>query len=135
MQLCGIKDPTQRRWFIRYMVAMAIYPFFCIAAVAGFLLLHVHGALSWPLALLPALPIAAAVYSIGSFVAHEKDDFQRHVQVWSLLGGMGATLVLTTMWGFLENYAHFQHMDLFWVWVIFWAFTGIAFLVVKARYR
>ena len=132
---CEIKDPVQRRFFVRYLVTMALYPFFAVAAVCGFLLGYVRGVLALPLAGLPALPIAAAVAAVGSYVAHEKDDFMRHLMLWSLLGGMGATMVVTTIWGFLEKYAPFQRLDLIWLWPIFWVLTVISFLAVKARYR
>jgi hypothetical protein len=52
-----------------------------------------------------------------------------------LLGGIGATLVVTTVWGFLENYANFQRLNILMIWPLYLIFVGIAYGLVKARYR
>jgi hypothetical protein len=65
----------------------------------------------------------------------EKDEFQRDVLVQALLGGIGATLVVTTVWGFLEDYAHFRRLDLLMTWPLYIILVGISYGLVKARYR
>jgi hypothetical protein len=52
-----------------------------------------------------------------------------------LLGGIGAILVVTTVWGFLENYAHIQRLDILFVWPLYLIFVGISYGLVKLRYR
>jgi hypothetical protein len=68
-------------------------------------------------------------------MAEEKDEFQRAVLVQSLLGGIGAILAVITVWGFLENYAHFRHLDILMIWPLYLVFVGISYGLVKARYR
>jgi hypothetical protein len=87
------------------------------------------------LAILPALPIIGAVSVTILYLAEEKDDFQRAALVQSLLGGIGAILVVTTVWGFLENYAHIQRLDILFVWPLYLIFVGISYGLVKLRYR
>jgi hypothetical protein len=84
---------------------------------------------------LPTIPIAGAVVLTGRYMSEEKDEFQRAVLVQALLGGIGATLVVTTVWGFLENYAHFQRLNILMIWPLYLIFVGIAYGLVKARYR
>jgi hypothetical protein len=76
-----------------------------------------------------------AVLLTGRYMREEKDDFQSAVLVQSLLGGIGATLVVTTVWGFLENYAHFRRLDILMLWPLYLVFVGISYGIVKARYR
>jgi hypothetical protein len=91
--------------------------------------------LIWLLAVLPAVPIGVAVVVTGLYMSEEKDDFQRAVLVQALLGGIGTTLVVTTVWGFMENYAHFRHLDILMLWPLYLVFVVISYGVVKARYR
>ena len=48
---------------------------------------------------------------LGRFLAAEKDEFQRNVLIQCLLGGIGGTLTTTTIWGYLEDFAHAPHLD------------------------
>ena len=134
--LCSIKNPAQRRFFIRFVVAaVVLYPICTILAVWGLLRGHPNGILTYLLGVFPTLPIIWALVATGLYLAEEKDEFLRNVQVQSLLGGIGVTLVVATMWGFLENFAHVRHMDLLWVWPIFWFSSALSYAVVWWRYR
>jgi hypothetical protein len=52
-----------------------------------------------------------------------------------MLWGIGATLAVTSVWGFLENFVQVVHFDLYLVFPLFWFFVGIFSPVLKARYR
>jgi Na+/glutamate symporter len=114
---------------------MLLYAVFSVLSTIGLLLWHPTGIVIWLLAVLPAIPIAMAVLLTGRYMSEEKDDFQRAVLVQSLLGGIGATLVVATIWGFLENYAHFQRLNILMLWPLYLVFVGISYGIVKARYR
>lgn len=133
--ICMPGNLAQRRFLVRFLVSMALYAPLSILAVWGLLRSHPNAVLAFLLAVLPALAIVGALVATAFYLAEEKDDFQRSVQVQSLLGGIGATLVVTTVWGYLENYGHFRHFDLLWIWGLFWLFTGLSFGFVKLRYR
>jgi hypothetical protein len=87
------------------------------------------------MAILPAIPILWVLMETGRFLATEKDEFQRNVLVQCLLGGIGGTLAVTTIWGNLENFAHAPHLDLVWIYPIFWIFVVLSAPVVMWRYR
>jgi hypothetical protein len=96
---------------------------------------HPTGVLAYVVAILPALPIIGALVATGLYLAEEKDEFQRNLLVQSLLGGIGAVLSAATVWGYLEDFAHAPHLDLIWVYPLFWLFAGITYGVVMLRYR
>jgi hypothetical protein len=115
------------------MAALCIL-FSAVAAVV-FRHSHPHGVLSYLIAVLPALPIIGALVYTGVYLAEEKDEFQRNLLVQSLLGGTGGILAATTAWGYMEDFAHAPHMDLVYVYPLFWVFAGITYGLVRARYR
>jgi len=52
-----------------------------------------------------------------------------------MIWGIGATLSLTTAWGFLEVFKLVPHIELYLVFPLFCALTGVASGILKARYR
>lgn len=128
-------SPAVRRYLYRFFGMMGLYVAFLSAAVWVFSHQHPSGIPAYALAILPSLPIIGGIVVIGLYLAEEKDEFQRAVLVHSMIWGMGATLSFTTVWGFLENFVHVPHMDLYLVFPLFWFFVGLFTPVVKARYR
>jgi hypothetical protein len=133
--LCSIKNPTERRYVIRMWISAALCVLFSVVAALVFRLSHPHGILSYLVAVLPALPIIGALFYTGVFLAEAKDEFQRNLLVQSLLGGTGGILAVITAWGYMEDFAHAPHMDLVWIYPLFWLFAGISYVLVWARYR
>ena len=133
--LCSTNNPAQKRFFFRFVVAMVVYGLLLIPAVWGFIHYRPTGVLAYVLAILPALAIIGMLVVIGLYLAEEKDEFIRNAQVQSLLGGMGLTLALVSVWGFLENFVHVGRLDLFLVYPIFWGFVGLSTIVVWLKNR
>jgi hypothetical protein len=133
--ICTTSNPAVRRYFYRLFTTMAFYVAFLVTAVWAFSRYHLTGALAYLLAVLPALPIVGMVVVVGMYLAEEKDEFQRTVLVQSLLWGIGATLSVTTVWGFLENFVQVPHLDLYLVFPLFWFFVGISTGPLKAKYK
>lgn len=132
---CSIKSPAERRYVIRMWIMAALCVLLSAVAAVVFRHSHPHGVLSYLVAVLPALPIMGALVYTGVYLAEEKDEFQRNLLVQSLLGGTGGILAVTTAWGYMEDFAHAPHMDLVWVYPLFWLCAGISYVIVKARYR
>jgi predicted RND superfamily exporter protein len=132
---CKTNNSAVWRFTRRFIVLSLLYAVFSVLSTYGLLLWRPTSIAIWLLAVLPAIPIAMAVLLTGRYISEEKDDFQRAVLVQSLLGGIGATLVVTTAWGFLENYAHFQRLNILMLWPLYLVLVGISYGLVKARYR
>jgi hypothetical protein len=124
-----------KRFKIRSYVSGAFVVLFAFVASASFRLMHLHGAVAYLVAILPALPILWALVAVGQYLAEERDEFQRNLHVQYLLAGIGGTLAVTTVWGYLEDYVRVPHLDLIYIYPIFWLFVGIAMPVVRRRYR
>ncbi|MGD0682703.1 MAG: hypothetical protein ABR990_11715 [Terracidiphilus sp.] len=133
--LCAFNNPAQRRFVIRMWIMAALCVLFSLVAALVFRHSHPHGVVSYLVAVLPALPIIGALIYTGVYLAEEKDEFQRNLLVQSLLGGTGGILAVITAWGYMEDFARAPHMDLVWVYPLFWLFAGISYGFVRARYR
>jgi hypothetical protein len=132
---CSIKSPVQRRFVIRCWVGALFVVLLTAVAALLVRLAHVHGPMAYPVAVLPALPIIWVLYETGRYLALETDEFQRNQLVQCLLGGIGGTLSLTTVWGNLEHFAHIPQLDPLLIYAIFWFFAAITYPVVYWRYR
>jgi hypothetical protein len=132
---CSIKSPAQRRFVRTCWMSGGLVAVLAVGAAAAFRLWHLKGLLAYPVAVLPALPILWVLIETGRYLALEKDEFQRNLMVQCLLGGIGGTLAVTTVWGYMEDFARAPRLDLIWVYPIFWLFVGIAMPVVYRRYR
>jgi len=106
-----------------------------VAAAAAFRLWHLKGLPAYPVAVLPALPILWVLIETGRYIAVETDEFQRNLLVQCLLGGIGGTLAVTTVWGYMEDFARAPRLDLIWVYPIFWLCVALTYPVVVRRYR
>jgi hypothetical protein len=132
---CSIKSPAQRRFVRTCWMSGGLVAVLAVGAAAAFRLWHLKGLLAYPVAVLPALPILWVLIETGRYLAEEKDEFVRNLMVQCLLGGIGGTLAVTTVWGYMEDFARAPRLDLIWVYPIFWLFVGIAMPVVYRRYR
>jgi hypothetical protein len=132
---CSTGNQAIRRFRFRCYASAALVVLFTIIAVASFRLMHLHGVVAYLIAILPALPILWALVAVGQYLAEEKDEFQRALHVQYLLWGIGGTLAVTTVWGYLEDFVRVPRLDLIYIYPIFWLFVAIAMPVVRRRYR
>jgi hypothetical protein len=130
-----LKNPAIRRYLVRFLITMSFYVIFLVTAVEAFHRYHPTGALAYVLAILPALPVIGVIVIVGLYLREEKDEFQRAVLVESMMWGIGATLSVTTAWGFLENFVPVPHFDLFMVFPLFWGVVGFAKGLLKVKYQ
>jgi hypothetical protein len=129
------QNPAQKRYIARFMPTMAVY----VASIFGvswiFSQYEPTGPLAWALALLPALPLLAIIAIMGVYLREEGDEFIRNILVESMLWGVGVTLAIMTVWGFLEIYAEAPKLPSFWALPIFCLGMGVAQPFIKRRYR
>lgn len=126
---------AKRRYTWRLIVAMVFYVVFLFVSIRAFRHGHPQGLLAYVLALLPALPVVSLLGVVGLYLGEEKDEFQRNLFVQSLVWGIGATLAVTTSWGFLELFLAVPHLDLYLVFAVFWVAVGISSPFLRLRYR
>lgn len=95
----------------------------------------IPGVASYLLAVAPAIPLIAAIVILGRYIREETDEFKRAVFVESLLWALGATMVLTTAWGFIEMFVPGIHVPVLWVFPVFCAMAAASKLFVRRRYQ
>ena len=130
-----VSNPAVRRYVWRFSGAMVLYTLFLILAVWEFKHRNPTGVPAYLLAVLPSLPIIGGLVVVGLYLAEEKDEFQRNLLVQALLWGLGAILSLTSVWGFLQLYAHVHPFQPFMAFPLFWMFQGIETAVLRWTYR
>ena len=129
------KSAAARRYFVRFAVTMTLYVITLCVVVVAFVHWHPRGALAYLLALMPAIPCIGLLAVFGLYLAEEKDEFQRMLGVQSMLWGIGGTLSVTTVWGFLQSFTHIPHFQPIWTFVLFWCFFGISIPLLLRKYR
>jgi uncharacterized membrane protein len=124
-----------RRYTARLAVTMFFYLIFLFLAVWTFRHLHPTGFIVYLLAVLPALPLVASLAVVGLYIAEETDEFERSILVESMLWGLGGTLSVATVWGFLSDFANAPRLSTFYVYIFFWIFMGISQPFIRRRYQ
>jgi hypothetical protein len=134
-----IKSPAEGRYLRREFLTMSIY----VLAVwfASWMFKHhsPHGAAVYLLALLPALPIVAAIAILGIYIAEEKDEFLRTVLVQSSLWATAIALGFATSWGLLQTYDRVVNLSInlpmTWVFIVWCLAFAFAQPLVQRRYE
>jgi hypothetical protein len=132
---CLPKSKAGRRYIYRLFPMMLLYIFFLIFAKWAFHHSHPTGLVVYLLAALPALPLVGTLAVVGLYIVEESDEFERSIIVQSMLWGLGGALSLSTIWGFLEDFANAPHVSTFYVYIFFWIFMGISQPFIRMRYR
>jgi hypothetical protein len=89
------------------------------------------GPIRYAVALAPSVPIAGVIFVAARYL-READEYLRAMMARRILWASGATFVLTTAWGFLEELAGAPHIALYWVFTVFGAFVGLSALFVRS---
>ena len=131
---CLPSTKAGRRYTKRLAITMFFYLAFMFLAGWSFHHLHPTGFIVYLLAVLPALPLVASLAVIGVYIAEETDEFERSILVQSMLWGLGGTLSVATVWGFLEDFARAPHLSSFYIFIFFWIFMGISQPFIRRRY-
>jgi hypothetical protein len=126
---------VRARYWKRYYSAISGYVVALFSVTWIFKHHHLTGAAAFLLALLPALPIVGVVIIVGLYMREETDEVEMAVLTQSMVWGIGLTLSLATLWGFLEAFGQVRHVNSYWSFPILCVFTGIASCVIRLRYR
>jgi hypothetical protein len=96
---------------------------------------HPTGLLAVVCVLLASSPFLAMIAICFLYFREERDEFQARLLSGAMLGGIGATLLVTTVWGVMEQFHLVPEFPVMWVMGLFGIFYGIALAVQRWRYR
>ena len=84
---------------------------------------------NWLTAWTPAIPIAGLMWSLLVYM-RDSDEFVRALTGKRVVVALALTLVLCSIWGFLEVYAGAPHEEMYLVFPIFWlSYVGVSAVV------
>jgi hypothetical protein len=129
------RTTARRRFQLRFFVLMAAY--FVLLFAVDFLLksYSLPAPLKVVAALAPAAPMVGVIVALGVYLTEEADEFRRVQLVQAMLWGIGLTLAVTTVWGFLESFAGAPRLALTAVFPIFCLGMAAAHLLIRRWYR
>jgi hypothetical protein len=91
------------------------------------------GPIRYALALAPAVPVIGIIFAVGRLM-RDSDEYVRALMAHRIVVASGVTFALTTAWGFLEALADAPHIELYWVFVLFWmVWPFTCFLIRRVR--
>jgi hypothetical protein len=128
-------NPAVRRYMRRFIPSMLLYVVVLTGSLYAIGQFDPKGPLLWALAVAPALPILVVIAVMGLYVVEETDELPRMIAVQSMLWGIGITLALATVWGFLENADLVPHLSSFLMFPLFCGAMGLAQPFIWRRYR
>jgi hypothetical protein len=96
-----------------------------LGAVYGFKHHLVGGPVAYVAAILPALPIIGIFAAIGFYFVEEQDEYLRMLMVRQTLWASGFALSIATIWGFLESFELVQHVESYYVAVLWFGGLGL----------
>jgi hypothetical protein len=132
-----VSSPARYRFEDR--IAFVFVPLVLLFLVMQFSLSHFHlhpvGVLAVLCAVVGASPVIAVIFSVGLYLAEEKDEFQRSLFVQSILWGLGVTACAATFWLSLGMFIHVPQMSFFSGEFLFLAGMAISGAVSRWRYK
>jgi hypothetical protein len=120
-----------KRYNRRVIWLSLLYGAFLIAAVYGFRHELLHGAAAYVAAVLPALPIIGIFGAIGRYLVEEQDEYVRMLMVRQTLWASGFALSVATVWGFLESFELVDHVEAYYVAVLWFGGLGLGACINK----
>lgn len=122
---------AKRRYFVGFSIAMSLYVIFVFGVSLSIRRLGIEGPALYALAVLPSLPLIYSIFVMGRYLM-EMDEYQRAMQTRRMIAGIGATLAVCSVWGFLEIFAKAPRLDLYLVYPMFCMFWGLSCFFIRS---
>ncbi len=123
-----------RRYNRRVVILSLIYGALLIAVVYGFNHHLLSGTPAYLAAVLPALPIIGIFAAIGVYLVEEQDEYVRMLMIRQTLWASGFALSLATIWGFLESFELVDHIESYYVAVLWFGGLGLGACINKLTF-
>lgn len=85
--------------------------------------------------LLASSPYIAFIVLFFRYFREERDEFQARMLSGAMLGAIGATMTVTSVWGVMEQFRLVPILHVGWVMPMFGIFYSVALAVQRRRYR
>jgi len=125
-------NKAARSYVTAFVGAMALYVVLLVFSVT---LLKSSVGLPWryPVAVLPIVPVSLALVAFLRFL-NQMDELQRQIQLTAIGFTLGAVVMLTFTYGFLEN-ADLPQLSWIWIAPLAIAIWGVSLAAASRRYR
>ena len=120
-----IRTLAWKRYNWRVIWLSLLYALFLLAAVYGFKHQLLHGPIAYIAGTLPALPIIGIFAAIGRYLVEEQDEYVRMLMVRQTLWASGFALSAATIWGFLESFGLVDHVEAYYIAVLWFGGLGL----------
>ena len=120
-----MKNFAQRRYTKTVLLLMAGYVLILVGVITFFKNSAPSGLSAYAAAVLPALPIIGVFAAIGRYLVDEQDEYVRMLMVRQTLWATGFALSAATIWGFLESFDLVDHVDAYYVAVLWFGGLGL----------
>lgn len=124
-------NPAMKRYNRRMIWLWLIYAAFLFIALYTFKHRLLGGPATYLVAVLPALPIIGVFVAVGRYLVEEQDEYLRMLMVRQTLWASGFALSLATIWGFLENFDLVDHIDAYYIAVVWFFGLGLGAVMNK----
>jgi hypothetical protein len=122
---------AQRRYNKRVVVLSIAYAVALLGATYAFKHHLLSGPVAYGAAALPALPLIGVFAAIGLYLVEEQDEYVRMLMIRQTLWASGFALSIATIWGFLESFELVQHVESYYVAVLWFGGLGLGSFVNK----
>jgi hypothetical protein len=120
-----------RRYNRRMIWLWLLYTVFLFAALYLFKHRLLSGAAAYVVAILPAVPIIGVFATVGRYLVDERDEYLRMLMARQTLWASGFALSLATIWGFLESFELVDHIDAYYIAVVWFFGLGVGAVMNK----
>ena len=125
------RNVATRRYNRATIILSVAYAALLFAAQIAILRYGLSGPVAYLVAILPAAPIIAMFVTIGRYLVEERDEYLRMLMVRQSLVASGFALSIATAWGFLESFDLVEHLDAYWIAVVWFVGLGVGSCVNK----
>ena len=122
-------SPATKRYNGRMIWLWLLYAAFLFAAIYTLKHRLLGGPAAYLIAILPAIPIIGVFSTVGRYLVEEGDEYLRMLMVRQTLWASGFALTLATIWGFLESFGLVDHIDAYYIAVVWFFGLGVGAVI------